>query len=81
MNQKVFPGGRGQKKPHQDTTVRVPRQLADVMKYMANAYRWQLREGLNEQQIEEWWTPFEQSIYAHIEERIQQINEYTSNEP
>ena len=75
MIHKIFPGGRGQKKPHQDTTVRVPCQLAEVMKYMANAYRWQLREGVSAAQIEEWWTAFENSIYEQIDDRIQHIED------
>ena len=75
MTNKVFPGGRGQKKPHQDTTVRVPRELAAVMKYMANAYRWQLREGIPMQELHTWCEHLNKRIYDLIDERLDQIQQ------
>ena len=75
MTNKVFPGGRGQKKPHKHTTVRIPRQLASVVKYMGNAYGWQLPEGIPMQAMHTWCEHLNKRIYDLIDERLDQIQQ------
>ena len=70
MTDKVFPGGRGLKKIYGDTTVRVPRDLAPVLKYICNAYRWQLRQGVDPEDLRLWVEDLKRLIYNSIDSQF-----------